>query len=610
MPRNPVHDTLLMLGCLAADPALGGILMFDLDPALLDPLATWMRGWMPAEHQHPIVNVSALRSIEELWYQTSMTSGNFDLRPGVAVEADRIAPIMLIPDLSRLRPGAAKIAVSLIGAGVGVAEVGDETVRWRPRARWLAAVPHTESGRLSPHLLDRFTLRVNAGQLRAALMPGPWLAARTGQYEMTANLRTVLNRETPAELRNRMGIAQLPPVSAAAAARAVMLVAAGATRRELALARVARVLAAWAGADQTTVRHVDEAAELLGYRFPKQQDAVPTSAVAPHIAPSPSAKHPDDTTARDGYPDATAAEAPAEAPGLARLLTAATVHALPLYPEDTVPDNAAVDPSRVGRLRARPGMLRSHAIGSLPASDLSDLAILATVLEASKFQRARRKNKHASRRKFFIIPSDLRRPRYLSGPANALVMVLDNTCWRGWNRSAALAPYLRRALDREATVSVIEFGFAGARSDLAAERYRAASLSDPKVLTSLNRGPGQASPLAHALDLALSDLRRRIRHGATQEERCVLVVATDGRGNVPLSNSLLRLPPRDEVGRTGVVDAERVAGQIAALGGGIEMVVVAPDPGPYRTLPFELADRLGGALVLFAPRSTESMTGP
>jgi magnesium chelatase subunit D len=601
-----------MLGCLAADPALGGILMFDLDPALLEPLATWMKGWMPAEQRHPVVNVSALRSIEELWRQTGMTSGNFAVRPGVAVEADRIAPIMLIPDLSRLRPGAAKIAVSLIGAGVAVADVGDETVRWRPRARWLAAVPHTESRRLSPHLLDRFTLRVNAGQLRAALMPGPWLAARTSQDDMTANLRAMLAWATPTALCAPTARPQLPSVSAAAAARAVTLVAAGTARRELALARVARVLAAWAGADQTAVRHVDEAAELLGYRFPEQQAAAPTPAATPRPAPVPPARQPNDAmrATREGDPNAAAAAPPAEAAGPARPVTAAMVTALPLYPEDTVPDNAALDPSRAGRLRARPGTVRSHAIGSLPASDTSDLAILATVLEASKFQRARRKNKHASRKKFFIIPSDLRRPRYLSDPANALVMVLDNTCWQGWNRSAALAPYLRRALDREATVSVIEFGFAGARSDLAAERYRAPSLRDPKVLASLNRGPGQASPLAHALDLALSDLRRRIRHGATQEQRCVLVVATDGRGNVPLADSLLGLPPRDEVGRRGVMDAERVAGQIAALGGGIEIVVVAPDLGPYRGLPFELADGLGGAQVLFAPRSVGGATRP
>ena len=182
-------------------------------------------------------------------------------------------------------------------------------------------------------------------------------------------------------------------------------------------------------------------------------------------------------------------------------------------------------------------------------------------------------------------------------------MVLDHTCWRGWNRAAALAPYLRRSAERDASVSVIEFGFKGARSEFTAERYRVSSLHDPKVLTSLIRSPGRASPLAHALDLALSDLRRRIRR-AVSPQHCLLVVATDGRGNVPLDASLLGQAPRGNVGRTGIADAERVAERIGALRG-VEIVVITPDLGPYRELPFDLADGLGGAQVLLAPRITQ-----
>lgn len=609
MPDDPVRRVLTVLGCLASDSGLGGALLFDLDPVLLGPLAFWMQSRMPSAKPRPIANLSALRSVDELWCRTSFEDGTFTVNPGLVVEEGRIAPpILLIPDLMRLRPTAARVAVSLIGATAAVAEVADHSLQWRPRGRWLAAVDRSAARRLSPHLLDRFTLRADASELNAALMPGSWLAAQTGAGEMTVALGRALAEASPGEIPSRLTDLALPPISAAAATRVISQVPPGLARRDLAVARVARVLAAWEEAPEVDARHVDRATELLGHRRPGQPGAQP-AARPPRTAPPPGRRaSPDDVPVPDSAQNRTAQPGlvvPAEPARPAGEPLASEPDATPLlYPEDSLTSAAELDASRISRMRPRPGgrRFKGHVVGSLPGGDASDLAMLATVLEAAKFQGIRRKNQpwNRRRRRFRIIPSDLRRPRYLTDPGDALVLVLDHSCWRGWNRAAALAPYLRRAAEQDSSVSVIEFGFDGARSEFTAERYRAPSLHDPKVVVSLSRSPGRASPLAHALDLALSDLRRRVRRTVSPQQ-CLLVVATDGRGNIPLDASLLGQAPRGPTGRTGITDAERVAERIAALPG-VEIVVIMPDLGAYRELPFNLADGLGGAPVRLAPR--------
>ena len=611
---DAVRRVLTVLGCLASDPRLGGALLFDLDPVLLAPLAFWMAGRMPSARPRPVANVSALRSVDELWSRTSLDDGKLTVNPGLVVEEGRIAPpILLIPDLMRLRPMAARVAVSLIGAPAATAEVADRSVQWRPRGRWLAAVGRAESRRMSPHLLDRFTLRADAAGLYAALMPDAWLAVRASGPEMMTALGEALAQATPAEIPARLTGLELPPVSAEAAARVVALLPPGMARRELAVARVARVLAGWEGAREVTAGHVDHSAELLGHRRPDQRRP-PSPAIPPPRDDPPQVgwPGPDGVRAADGGPDQAEQARQASDPGPERpvggALSSAPDAVSLLYPEDTVPSASELELHRAGRLRPQAGTrrLRGHAVGSLPASDTSDLAILATVLEAAKFRRIRRRH-HRLRRRPFIIPADLRRPRYVSDPRDALVIVLDHSCWQGWDRAAALAPYLRRSAQRDASVSVIEFGFKGARSELAAERYRIPALDDPRIPVSLSRSRGRASPLAHALELALADLRRLIRR-AVPPQHCLLVVATDGRGNVPLDASMLGRMPRTSVGRAGITDARAVAERIGALRG-VEIVVLTPDLSPYRELPFDLADGLGGAQVMLAPRITTRMRG-
>ena len=275
------------------------------------------------------------------------------------------------------------------------------------------------------------------------------------------------------------------------------------------------------------------------------------------------------------------------------------------YPEDEPEALPTITSLRVGgQRRVLPHRLGGQPIGIAPAFDLHDLAIVATVLEAAKFQAVRRQRGGAGDGRLIISAADLRRYRRRPEPGAALVLVLDHSCRRGWDWTPGMAPYLRWAYHENAAVTVIEFGHRETKAELSAERYRASSLSDPQVLASLDREPGLASPLAYALDLAVHELRRFLRRGRAPVDDALLLVRTDGRGNVPLDASV-RGRVIGGVGRLGVTDAVAIADTVATLPR-TRAVVVAPDVDQYADLPFDLAEAMAG-LVILAPRLPDTL---
>ena len=127
-----------------------------------------------------------------------------------------------------------------------------------------------------------------------------------------------------------------------------------------------------------------------------------------------------------------------------------------------------------------------------------------------------------------------------------------------------LAPYLRWAYVRHALLSVVELGYLGAADELRATVYRAHSLLDGRVAVSLGRAPGRATPLAHAIEVAVQEMRRHLRQSQVVARNSWFIVVSDGRGNVPLEASQRgRLP--GFVGREGVTDALHAARALRAL---------------------------------------------
>jgi magnesium chelatase subunit D len=554
--------TLKVLGCVAADPGLNGVLLLDLDPSLLLPLGRWLAGRLG---QSRVLTLGSSTTDEDLWVHAHLSGHGFQISPGLLVEEPRTPPpVVLVPDLCRAGLAVTRAALMLAGAGTASAEQLGHSFRWQPRGRWLAAADRTEVAQLSPHLLDRFPIRVNAAELRDfqpsdddLLLPQP-----------------------------------LPRMSAAALAQVIAVAPQGPSlRRDLALARVARALAA--GESEVAPDHVAQAAELLGIDV--RPDLPEVAAPTPTEPPTPALDLPSSSISDSqelGTPAPDTVPVLGSGPGVElEPLPVPAIEADPWpYPEDDPEALPTVASLRAGQRRPAGDRRRGQMIGIQATGDLHDLAVVGTVLEAAKFQTIRRR--HVQSSQLIISPADLRRHRRQPAAAAALVLVLDHSCRRGWDWSTAMAPYLRWAYQQNAAVSVIEFGHRPTADELGAERYLARSMRDPRLFESLSREPGLASPLAHALDLAVQALRRFMR---VPVDNAVLVVATDGRGNVPLEASLRGRVPSG-TGRLGVTDALSAAAAVRTMPQ-VRTVVLAPDLDQYAELPFDLAVALGGQVI-------------
>jgi magnesium chelatase subunit D len=278
------------------------------------------------------------------------------------------------------------------------------------------------------------------------------------------------------------------------------------------------------------------------------------------------------------------------------------------YPEDTAPPTREPESLRLPlqRYRAR-AAAAGPPIGTRPATDadLRDLALVATILEAAKFQAVRRAARQVDdgRPKLLLSVSDLRSYVRAPLPDQVLVVVLDYTCLAGRDWEMALLPHLRWAYQERAAIRLIQVGARGAAERLRAEQLAAANVLAPRLGAALQAGAGGATPLAHGLDLAVRGLRSALQHGRASVQRARLVVVSDGRGNVPLAAS--RAGRLDgPVGREGIDDALAVA-RIARGRRNLESVVLDPQPAEYPELPTTLAEALGAVVEAIPERAVD-----
>ncbi|MFE6712801.1 hypothetical protein [Streptomyces sp. NPDC057695] len=603
-PPQPLQGLLTLLDCLAADHRLGGMVVFDLDASLLLELGHLLAERMghdrPDGRAPDVVVLGAGTTADDLWLRTVTDHAGFAMRPGVLVEdSDGPPPVVLVPDLGRAGLPVVQAAVTSLLADTAGAQRFGHGFDWQPRARWLTTVPLGAAAQLSPHLLDRFPLRAHAAGIRAELD-----ALRTAGAA-TADDRSLLRAAMPPDRARRSPV----PLSPEAARLVVSSVPGGPSRRrDLALARLAGALSG--DAPRILPEHVRRAAGLLGLTAETPPGPTPPATPSTEPPPEPPPEVPDPAVEQVPAPPPPRQAGP---PGPAQQLPAATppperpAPTPSLYPEDepsAFPPFASLRPAR--RSVTGAGTTRHHAAGVRAARSLRSLAVVATLFEAAKFQRLRgtAPRPGGPGPGLALRASDLREYRPGGQSESALVLVLDHSSRATEAAAAALAPHLRWAYREGAAVSVVEFGHADTSDELAAEHYRATTLLDPRVVRSLTRRPGLASPLAHAMDLAVQELRRH-RRNRTGPHETVLVVVTDGRGNVPLTASLLGRVPKG-VGREGVTDALRAAAAVRRLPR-VQTVVIAPETHVYPELAARLAEVTGGRLVTVAglPRRAE-----
>jgi magnesium chelatase subunit D len=104
-----------------------------------------------------------------------------------------------------------------------------------------------------------------------------------------------------------------------------------------------------------------------------------------------------------------------------------------------------------------------------------------------------------------------------------------------------------------------------------------------------------ATPLAHGISLAAQLLRHDTQQGSASVTNALLVVVTDGRGNIPLAASHAGVMPTRVAGE-GVADALQAARLIRTMRR-VSSVVIEPGPLTYGHLTSLLADALGATLI-------------
>ncbi|MFD8964463.1 hypothetical protein ACFV0C_05555 [Streptomyces sp. NPDC059568] len=613
---------LTALVCAAVEPGLPGVLLFDLPPELTTPVTEVFARLVGRAAGTPEDADDAARAVslttlgaatrdEDLWIRPRLARGpdgiSFTLVPGPLTESPAGPSLVVVPDLARLSVSGMRAVVQLLGADVATVEHSGLRHRWQPRARWLAVCRAEDTERVSPHLLDRFPVRLSVAGLRT--LPGP--GTLPGADSMGDNFTGPLG-PLPDAWRAALGpqAHRPPPALAEDLAPRVLELLGPDTghRRALALARIARALARLDGAAEVTAARADEAARLIGLPsapFPSGASApAPGSGLVPPEPPRPGDRPRRAPRRTDRGPDGqrriptgrpVLAPEPAESigPGPAPEAGAPATAATP-YPEDEAAPSAESASLRTPWPRASgPASARGPVIGVRRSHDLRDLAFVRTAMEAAKYQAVR-----GNPERLAIAPGDLRGYARAPEPERLLALVLDHTCRGDWRWREALEPFLQWAYVGRASAHVVEIGGRDAVSELRAESFAARSVLDPRITAALVRPPGRATPLAHGLDQAAQALRRAFQHHRAGLVEAWLVVVTDGRGNVPLDASRRGRPADGPVGRGGVEDALAVAARIGGMDRTrLHSVVVDPLCRPYAELPHLLADALGGSVI-------------
>ncbi len=605
------------LACAALHPGLRAILIFDATPAKLRSWAAMLRQMIEVVEGAPVGSAAfgTTETDDVLWgsltlpqepdsppfvWQTGLLTGG---RDGEGEQGHVKQQVVVIPDLTHLSLAAARACVMAIDAPVVHLERHGQHTHWQPRICWLAGCASDQVGQVSPHLLDRFVLRLRAPDIK-------WdKANRVDRLRRWVSMPTPARspEPLPSDLVQALQEAtqHRPLMTDEAVAHALTyLPATGphSLRREIALGRLSTANAMLKDAAEVEVRHVNTAAVIIGLRRPEQSDRSKETPEPAPPEPAPSKPATDPSRA----PKPVTGETPVVSSSSAD--DKAIVHEpddqqefpsspLPVGPATAYPEDDAPIEREVASLRlplrhpSRVVAARGPVVGVGRATHLHDLALVSTLFEAIKFQPVRRQRTGTAGNRLLINSADLRRYIRAPVPEKMLVLVLDCTCLRDRQWGAALSPHLRWAYVERASICLVRVGAANARHELRAERLLAHNVLVPQFDAALKADPGRATPLAHGLDLALQTLRHALQHGAAPVLHARLVVLSDGRGNVPLAASRAG-EIAGPVGRQGIDDALQVAAHIQGLDR-VKAVFLDPQPQQYADLPKQIAIALG-----------------
>ena len=627
------------LACAAITPGLQNILLFDSSPKVLRLAAQTTAEMLKEVTGDSVIKVilATFEAEDDLWGSLGLSGDSqeqpFQWKPGLLVGENKTKQLktqtkptfnidisnrpqvrlVVIPDLTKLSIAAARACVVMMGADVVHLERHGQQQHWRPNVFWLAGCASNEVGMVSPHLLDRFALRLSKRPTKSKTINQRVEEIRKWMQwtdEQCLDNKNQPEPTLPIEIRENLKKAfqNHPTITPEATARILDYSAKMAMpRREIALARLSLAHARLKGVAEMSTDDVNAAAKMIGLEAVKKTiEKLPPEIyqpVTPTKTPQGQTEELKDLIDKP-QPNTENISVPVYEPDKTEYLESTSLLTVTYppkpYPEDTAPVERELASLRLPTRSFRSKTTnRGPIIGVEKATTFQDIALVRTLLEAAKFQPIRRRVRNLTANdewRLILSPTDLYSYRRAPVADQMLTLVLDHTCLQNCKWQEELLPYLNWAYVERASMCLIQVGAKNTRNDLQAERVMAHSILMPRINAGLEAERGKATPLAHGLDLALKTLRHTLQHGRSTVREAMLVVVTDGRGNVPLEASHCRhtLAP---VGRKGIEDALQVAQRIHGLDG-VKAVLLNPQSKEYPELPLELAQALGAKVVL------------
>ena len=628
------------LCCVALNSKLRSILLFDISINNLQQVAGILVSLLKVTTESEIVvplKLGTFESEDDLWGQVGLgdelEKQAFNWQFGLFSSADNTNEIKLviIPDLTKLSLAAMRACVVLMGADVAHLERHGQHKSWQPNFCWLVGCSsqNEEIGKISPHLLDRFTLRLNVQIENNDNRVTQIQKLLNSQEKPQESLFE--EREIEPELKEWLREIRscLPSMTPSALERILDYTYESNIyhRREIALARFASTYAQLEAANSVTINHVNKVARIMGLKL--ELNDIDKSIKSNSFNPQSERKvtdlepliSPELSEIKDESLSNNPPEIPVYQSQVSNYFPDTDLPEITLlenpYIEDTTSLEREIDslklPTRISQSKT---IHRGTIIGVKKTTNANDLAIVRSLLEAAKFQKIRQKKQGNNYHKLKILPSDLYRYRRASVAEQMFMLLLDYTCLEYCQWEEKLLPYFSWAYSQRASVGLIQVGIAPNSivldnnqsnvtinpAELRAKKISGQNILVPTIAMGLDlekTKKGKATPLAHGLDLALKTLRHALQHGKNTVQKAVLVVVSDGRGNVPLEAShvgKIKLP----VGKKGVEDALEVAGKISNLAN-LETIFLNPQSKQYPDLPLLLAKALGAKILSIPP---------
>jgi magnesium chelatase subunit D len=608
------------LACLAVNPGLQSILFLDVPNFYIKSISDMFEKIM-IETGEPVktVYIPADASEDKLWsYSLLRMSGKDDSRVDRYSFLVQNSPpdtprVLVIPDLANSGLPVKRALTVILDSPTAKVERHGYFDEWVPNIRCLAFCQKADLVCLSRHLLDRFSIRIDAGSLvesndlkvRAKKLltrinkpgtdPIDTVPVPTGLIESIKKGKQFNPVITDTALEEILSYIQYNEGLG--------------HRREIALARMSAAFAALDGSNIVDTSHVRKAAVIQGikiYPTSDQSEEYPQtrgkSDEGDEDAPiSPGSIYDEfqaDQVKLDLH-DVLMHETP-DIPRKADLIMGEDMVTsdmkISFFPDDIFypEDNMESEPI-IANLKdfgtARKGRYKSGGAitGSTYTKTLEDIALFDTIRAALPYQKYRRRKPGEP---LCIKYPDLRQNTRRETPGKMMILLVDISDSIEERLEEVIKKELEWAYAERALISLTLVG-ATAGAGMRAQNHMFSSRQLASINSLLKKGgKGQATPLAHGLYVSSKQIDKVTQHSRNAVREVRFIVITDGRANIPLSVSLGEKDAELRGGLKAFEDVLAVAGKIRRHPK-VKTLLLCPEVKYHPELPKKLALALG-----------------